>query len=77
MPIPERVLSNSEWMFANRRIGKTHKISFIPRRCFLSDKKLWFKKCTVITSMITGPGEPVFEYFWCDRKEFLLNEIKG
>jgi hypothetical protein len=27
--------------------------------------------------MITGPGEPVFEYRWCERKEYLLLKLKG
>jgi hypothetical protein len=26
--------------------------------------------------MVTGPGEPLFETYWCDPKEFLLNELK-
>lgn len=66
-----------DWMFKNRRIGKQNKISLLPRRCFLSNKKLWFRKCVVVTSMVTGPGAPDFEYFWCDAKEFFLNEFRG
>jgi len=27
--------------------------------------------------MITGPGETIFEYRWCNRKEFLFLKIKG
>jgi hypothetical protein len=27
--------------------------------------------------MICGPGEPVFEYRWCDRKQFMFLKIKG
>jgi len=27
--------------------------------------------------MICGPGEPVFEDRWCERKEYLFLKIKG
>jgi hypothetical protein len=27
--------------------------------------------------MITGPGEPVFEDRWVDRKEYIFLKIKG
>jgi hypothetical protein len=79
MPIPEQILihgSTNSWMFNNRRIGQTQKRSLLPRRCYLTDKQLWFKKCEVITSMITGPGDPAYETYWCDYKAFLLYELK-
>lgn len=63
-------------MFHNRRIKQTNKRSLLPRRCYLTDKNLWFKRCIVVTSMITGPGDPVYETYWCDAKAFLLQEIK-
>lgn len=68
---------SEDWSFKKRRISVEEKISLVPRRCFLSGKKLWFKKCTVVTSMITGPGEPLFDSFWCNKHEFLLSELKG
>jgi hypothetical protein len=63
-------------MFNNRRLGHQQKRSLLPRRCYLSNKLLWFKRCEVVHCMITGPGEPMFETYWCDPKEFLLNELK-
>jgi hypothetical protein len=27
--------------------------------------------------MITGPGEPIFEYKWLTKEEYLLAAIKG
>lgn len=68
---------SEDWAFKHRRIGKENKISLLPRRCFLSGKKIWFKKCVVITSMITGPGDTIFDEYWCDSKEFFLNEFRG
>jgi hypothetical protein len=28
-------------------------------------------------SMLTGPGEPIFEYRWIEKNEFLIQRIKG
>lgn len=81
MPIPESVymVNNDDWLFYDRRIGTQHKFSWLPRRCYLSGKLLFLKKSVVVTSMvITGPDAVLdFQYFWCDSKEFFLNEIKG
>lgn len=68
---------SENWAFNKRRIGKENKISLRPRKCFLSGKDIWFKKCVVVTSMVTGPGDPLFETYWCDAKEFFLNEFRG
>ena len=79
MPIPEQIIipgSINQWIFNNRRIGHEQKLSLLPRRCYLSGKRIWFKRCEVITSMVTGPGEPLWETYWCDPKEFLLHELK-
>jgi hypothetical protein len=69
--------STSQWMFKLRRVGKQSKISLRPRRCYISGKQLWMKRCIVVTSLVTGPGEPLLEDFWCDTKEFFLDEIRG
>jgi hypothetical protein len=80
MPIPEKVNFQLEsmnyYMFNNRRIEQKQKRSLLPRRCFLSNKKIWLKKCEVVVCMVTGPGEPVWETYWCDRNEFLLHELR-
>ena len=80
MPIPEQIRLDEKaidgWMFNKRRIHQEQKLSLLPRRCYLSSKTLWFKRCEVVTSMVTGPGEPVWETYWCDRNEFLLHELR-
>lgn len=76
MPIPGEVIGNDMWMFTNRRIGKQEKISLLPRRCYLSGRQLWFRKSIRVTSMITGPGDPVIEDYWCEPNEFLIFEMK-
>lgn len=64
------------WLFNNRRIDCKTKRCWLPKTCYLSGKKLWLKKCEVITTMVTGPGFPVYETYWCDPREFLLHELK-
>ena len=80
MPIPEKICLNERaidgWMFNQRRIGQETKISLLPRRCYVSGKPIWFKRCVVVTCMITGPGDALFETYWCDSKEFLIYELK-
>jgi hypothetical protein len=63
--------------FKRRCIGWEMKISLLPRRCFYSNKLLWLGLAYKGTSMLTGPGEPIFEYRWVDKKEFLFQRIKG
>ena len=79
MPIPESitVASIDDWLFYERRIGTQRKFSWLPRRCYLSGKLLFLKRSVVVTGMMTGPTDIDFETFWCDPKEFFLDEIKG
>ncbi len=72
--MPQDTLMND---FRRRRIGKTVKRCLIPRRCFLSGKQVWLQKCVVVTTMLTGPGDVIFTDYWCDQKEYFLDEIKG
>lgn len=63
--------------FKRRCIGWELKYSLWPRRCHYTGKYLWFTLAYMGTSMLTGPGEPIFDYRWCDRKEYLFLKIKG
>jgi hypothetical protein len=63
--------------FKRRCIGWELKFSLLPRRCYYTGKYLWFKFAYIGVSMLTGPGEPMFDYRWCDRKEYLFLKIKG
>jgi hypothetical protein len=53
------------------------KFMFWPRRCYFSNKLLWFVFAYRKTAMWTGPGDPVFEYRFYDKNEYLVNRIKG
>ena len=48
-----------------------------PRRCYFTNKILFLKYVYRQTAMWTGPGDPVFEYRWYDKEEFLVNKLKG
>ena len=67
--------STDYWMFNNKRLVREKKLSLLPRRCFLSNRVIWFKKCEVVTCFVTGPGDTIYETYWCDPKEFLLYEL--
>lgn len=76
-------LDNTNWSYDTDRAWKDHcigwetKISFWPRRCYYSNKLLWFKFAYKGTAMWTGPGEPVFEHRWIDKNQYLLEKVKG
>lgn len=63
--------------FKRRCIGWELKFSFIPQRSYYTGKYLWLKKAWRGTAMLTGPGNPIFEYRWCSQEEFLFLKIKG
>ena len=63
--------------FNRRCIGTEYKFALIPQRCYITGKRLWLKNAYKQTAMIAGPGEPLFEYRWYDKDEFLVARIKG
>lgn len=75
MPLDTIMWNNED--FKRRCIGWELKYSLIPRKCHYSGKVLWLTTAYEGTAIVTGPGEPVFENRWCDRKEYLLLKIKG
>jgi len=58
-------------------IGWEFVFSFIPRRCYFSNKLIWMKRGYRGVAMWTGPGEPAFDIRWVDRNEYLFAKIKG
>lgn len=63
--------------FNRRCIGWQLKFIVWPRRCYFTGKLLWMKLAYQGTSMLTGPGEPIFDFMWVERKEWLFQRIKG
>jgi hypothetical protein len=54
-----------------------YKFVLWPKHCEISNRRLWLEYAYKGTRMITGPGEPVFEYRWLTKEEYLLAAIKG
>jgi hypothetical protein len=63
--------------FTKHCIGTEIKFTLIPKKCYLTNKWIWLKKCYRQTAMWTGPGDIIFEYRYYDKDEFLIQKIKG
>lgn len=63
--------------FKTHVIGTEVKFLYWPRKCYISGKWLIFKEAYKQTAMWTGPGDPVFEYRYYNKSEFLIEKIKG
>ena len=63
--------------FIRRCVGWQLEFVLWPRRCHYTGKWLWLKRAYLGTSILTGPGDHIFEYRWCERKEYLFLKIKG
>jgi hypothetical protein len=63
--------------FIRRCVGWEVQRSILPRRCYYTNKSLWFRRAYKGTSVLTGPGDPIFDYRWVDAKEYLFLKIKG
>jgi hypothetical protein len=48
-----------------------------PRRCDLSDRRIWLKRAYCGTVVITGPGDPVYEYRWLTKESFVTAALGG
>jgi hypothetical protein len=69
--------SQKDYWFKRRCIGTELKFTIMPRECYFTGKILWFVTAYKQTSMILGPGEPIFEYRWYNKQDFLIERIKG
>lgn len=75
MPMDSLIWSNEN--FKRLCVGWELKFSFIPRRSYYTGKYFFLKKAWRGTSVLTGPGEPIIEYRWCAKDEFLFLKLKG
>ena len=49
---------------------------WLPSKCFLTDKNIWFKTCYKGSRTITGPGSDVVIDYYIDKFEFLIWQLK-
>ena len=57
-------------------LGANLKFAWLPERCNLTGKRLWFVKAYRLTRIITGPGESIFEYRWHDKNTHIMWLLK-
>jgi hypothetical protein len=76
MPL-DTLMNTPDEAFKRRCVGWSLEYSLLPRRCYYTGKYIWLTKAYKGTSMLTGPGEPIFEHRWCDREQYLFLKIKG
>ena len=60
------------WRYAHMEL----KWCILPRRCFSSNKLMFFCLAYRARRIITGPGEPVYEDRWYSKVNGLLQLIK-
>jgi hypothetical protein len=60
-----------------RRAHWQLKFVWWPRRCGLSDKRIWLKRAYCGTAVWTGPGDSVYEYRWLTKESFTVAALGG
>jgi hypothetical protein len=60
-----------------RAAGWKLKFCWFPKKCALSKKRLWGKFAYTGATMFTGPGEPIIETYWIEKKEFIIWSLKN
>lgn len=48
-----------------------------PKRCSIGNRLIWLEYAYRGMKVITGPGDPVFLYWWHSKHEHLLWKLKG
>lgn len=67
---------DGDFLFKKRCFATELKFALWPKRCHTTDKLIWFKKGYRQVAMYTGPGEPIYEYRWYDKHEFLMQKLR-
>jgi len=54
-----------------------YKFAWLPHKCQLSGKRIWLKTAYRGMAVYTGPGDPVYEYKWLTKEDFMLARLRG
>lgn len=54
-----------------------YKLVLWPRRCWITKQWIWLTRAHCAVRTITGPGEPIFEYRWVAKEQFIIQRLKG
>jgi hypothetical protein len=66
-----------QWAVYNRVIKWKMIFALIPRRCVLTDQRIWLEYCYRGNVFITGPGEPVNEWIYLTSESFIVESLAG
>lgn len=62
--------------FKDKCVGTQLKFTFLPKKCYITGRTLFFEYAYKQTAMWTN-NEIVFEYRYYDKNEFLIAKLKG
>jgi len=65
-----------DYLFNRACVGTELVFLLWPQRCHVSNKLLFLQYAYKKTAMWTGAGDPVFEYRYYHKKEFILARLK-
>lgn len=74
--MPLDTLADYDWIFYKKAEWE-YVFSWLPHKCEISNKLLWFTRAYRGMAVYTGPGEPVIEYKWFDKDQFMIARLKG
>lgn len=72
MPIPYEKM-----FFVEHKRTQVSRRCLIPRKCYISGKSIWLKRCEVITHKVKSLTETTVFEAWCDPQQLTLAQLKG
>ena len=69
--------SASDYHFKQRTVGKQLKFTLIPRRCYITKRRIWLEFAYCVTAMYRI-GDINFDYEnrWYSKDEYLIARLK-
>lgn len=65
---------SEDWGF-RRASGWKKYFCITPQKCHLTGERIWFKMCYRGVRVISGPGTPVYDYYYVKTDEFLIWQL--
>jgi hypothetical protein len=68
---------DDHWAVYNRTTQWQLIFSFLPRRCKITQHRIWQEWCYRGFTFITGPGDSVKEYVYLTKETFIVECLAG
>ena len=68
---------DDHWTLYNRTTQWKLVISFLPRRCKITNRSIWLEQCYRGFTFISGPGDPVEQYVYLSKETFIVESLAG